>query len=83
MQLIREKLELLGKLSLPYKYLEENEIEIFGKNDIYGVFLETGHFHLEKHSRRLIKWTCEGMQAVELYLRQHALNLPRRSSTEN
>jgi hypothetical protein len=81
----KEVMDLLEKLNLQSEYIKENEIKIFGKADIYGKFLETGHFYLEKQSKRLNrrvhKWTCAGMQAIESYLRQHALNLPRRPST--
>lgn len=70
--------ELLTKLQLPYEFINENEIKIFGKSHIYAQFLSTGHVHLEKDSRRLQqgrvhKWTCAGMKAITSYLKEHAL----------
>ena len=57
------------------------EIEIFNKANIYGRFLESGHVYFEKQSNRnnnrVHKWPCAGMKAIESYIRQHALKLPR------
>lgn len=73
-------LELLKKLNLRYEYIEENEILIFGKEaDIFATFLDNGPVHLEKqnhHSDKKVDvWTCQGMQAIESYLKEHLMNI--------
>jgi hypothetical protein len=73
----KEVFNVLEKLGLLYEFIDDNTIKIYGKSDLYGHFLDTGHLYLEKQSRRLNRrvhgWTCEGIQAIESHIRQHGL----------
>lgn len=73
----QEIASLLDELHLDSEYIDDNNIKILGKYAIFAEFLPTGHVTLFKYNhkwkRNTHKWTCEGMQAITSYLKQHAL----------
>ncbi|MDT0161624.1 hypothetical protein [Bacillus sp. AG4(2022)] len=72
---------LLERYNLNYSFKADREFIIYGKSKLYGSITELGFVYLEKESkrynRRVHKWECKSMGAVDSYIRQHALEIPR------
>lgn len=76
-QRMEEVIDVLSELHLNWEQLEENYIKVHGKYAVFAEFLPSSHVALFKYNhkwnRNTNKWTCEGMEAITLYLKQHAL----------
>ncbi|MCR8871992.1 hypothetical protein MRBLBA21_005041 [Peribacillus frigoritolerans] len=73
----QEVADLLKELKVPYEFMGNTRIKIFGKSDIFGEFLVTGHVNVYKYSRDLKrdvrKHRLATMKAIESYMRKHAI----------
>lgn len=73
----QEITQLLNELKVGIEFTETNKFKVFGKYEIFGEIIYSGHVALRKFNSILNRYThihtCAGIKAVASYMKQHAL----------